>query len=163
MLVKMTDDLIATLGATDPKDCAVKISALIKDHETLTKSMSEQTTNFEARIKAIEDGLLTLQTSLPGNISGAVTSGMTAWATSDAGKRLIGAEASRITAEALAAVGTTPAKPTPAPTEEPKAKSFAELVQDNMAAGKSKMEAITAAMTAHPKAYAEYLKTGGQL
>lgn len=118
MLVKLTADQIAKLGAKDPADAAVKLAAFFIASAQLETVMAEQPTlaALETRIAALEklpDSLTEARVREIVTAESAVP--IKTFISSAEGKQLIGAEASRITMEALAGVSTIPAKPSPAP------------------------------------------------
>lgn len=166
MVVKLTDETVGALEA--PKNASeanAKISALITENQSLKTNMSEQTTNLAAlitRIEALEKGILT-EAKAAELVATAVKAGNADLMLSV--KAEAAAEASKMTAAALASVGTTPVKPAPAPAVPAAldSKTFPEIVQASMASGKSKTEAITASIESHPKEYKQYLQTGGNL
>ena len=167
MIVKLTSEQVKLIGATDAKDFSEKFLAFVQEANEL-KDMADSpvdTSALEKRIADLEASAKTFTTEA--RVTTLVTEGATKtlndWATSDAGKKIIGAEASRITLEAIAAIGTTPAKPSPANPATPPAnpKTFAELVNEKVAAGMKKSQAITSLVGT--KEYQEFLKTGGKL
>lgn len=131
MLVKLTADQIAKLGAKDPADASVKLTAFFSAAAQLETAMANQPdfASLESRIAALEKvpcgttearvkELITAESAVP----------IKTFIASVEGKQLIGAEASRVVMEAQASIGTTPAKPSPAAPG-------AESVTDMEAAG----------------------------
>lgn len=158
--------MLVIVGAANVAEFPDKFAAFAKLAQENASAMAEKQITLEslqASLTALEGKILTEARAK--EICGeSATSAVSTWAGSEPGKKIIGAEASRITAEALANVGTQPAKPAPAgsPAAEVK-KTFAEIVQANIAGGKTKSAAISAAVESHPAEYKEYLKTGGNL
>lgn len=129
MIVKLTSEQITKLGAKDPADASVKLAAFFIASAQLETVMAEQPTlaALETRIAALEKlpaavtearvkEIVTAESSVP----------IKTFISSVEGKQLIGAEASRITMEALSNVGTIPAKPSPA-AATPTAGTVADL------------------------------------
>lgn len=168
MLANISGDL--TLGATNPAEFSVNLANLIQENKEL-KSMAESAATkpdlsaFENRIAALEASvkLIPTEARISELVTASVTSSMTAWAGSVDGKKLIGAEASRITMEAMAATGTTPVKPSPAGAGEPpkqEAKTFPQIVQALTANGMIKTKAIETAVANNPKEYQAWCEAG---
>lgn len=117
IIVKLTAEDIALVGAKDGTEFAAKFPAFAATAKRMESVMAEQPTiaALEARIKTLETAapaitetrvkeLITAETAVP----------IKTFLTGAEGKTIIGAEASRIVMEAMAASGTTPAKPSPA-------------------------------------------------
>lgn len=107
--------MLAAIGVTGAHDVHEKFNAFITEANKNKLSMAEnQTTiaDLQASIKSLEGKLLT-EARVKEICGESATSVIAAWAGSEAGKKIIGGEASRITMEALASIGTTPAKPAP--------------------------------------------------
>lgn len=88
--------------------------------------------SLEKRIAALEKTPLTedrVKELISAESGTAANAAVKTFAASDEGKKVIGAEASRITSEALASVGTTPVKPAPASAQQP-------TIKELVAAGK---------------------------
>lgn len=132
--------------------------------------MSETAPNLlEGRLAAVEAAIKTIPTEaritelVTAGVTSGVAASMTTWAASDAGKKTIGAEASRITMEAMAAVGTTPVKPAPAGSgDAPKteAKTFPEIVHALTANGMTKSQAVQTAVANNRKEYTAWCESG---
>lgn len=119
MMVNLSDDVLAAMGAKTPAEFSSKLAELVTASQTKS-IMAEQTTNFETlekRIAALEGAKPLTEARVSELMTASLKPALSDWAASVEGKQLIGAEASRITAAALAAVGTNPAKPTPANAE----------------------------------------------
>lgn len=119
MMVSITGDL--TLGATTPEGFSANLDSILQENKQL-KAMAETAPDLSAiekRIAALEQRPQITESRITELVTAGVTSGvaasMTTWAASDAGKKVIGSEASRITMEAMAAIGTAPVKVSPAP------------------------------------------------
>jgi hypothetical protein len=171
MLVKLSQEMLAAIGGgANASEAQTNLSTFITNANQATKFMADSKVTLEtvqASVTALEAKIGTpLTEARVKEIVGAeTTTAIAAWSASVEGKKIIGAESSRIAMEALAGVGTQPAKPSPAGNPEPAAaaKTFAEIVQANMATGKKKSDAISAAVESNPTEYAAYLKTGGKL
>lgn len=132
--------------------------------------MAETAPNLlEGRLAAVEVAIKTIPTEaritelVTAGVTSGVAASMTTWAASEGGKKVIGAEASRITMEAMAAVGTAPVKPAPAGSgDAPKteAKTFPQIVQALTANGMIKTKAIETAVANNPKEYAAWCDAG---
>lgn len=74
-------------------------------------------------------------------------------------------EASRVAVEQIGAIGGAPATAAPINADKTKAgeKGFTDLVAAQIAAGKSKIEAVGIVVKSNPAAHAEWLKEGGKL
>jgi hypothetical protein len=117
MLANVTVENLQAIGASDVADFQNKFSALLTEHNRL-KSMAESSPDLSAltkRIEALEAKPNLTEARVSELVTAGVTPAITSWAASDDGKKLIGAQASKITMEAMAAVGTQPVKPSPAP------------------------------------------------
>jgi len=118
-IVKLEDSMLALVGASTPEEFPGKLTAFVNASKQIEKVMAEQPDfkSLESRIAALE-AKPQLTEARVGEILGAsVANAVTTFAASDAGKKAIGAEASRITMEALANVGTHPVKGSAAPAE----------------------------------------------
>jgi hypothetical protein len=165
MVVKISAETLKAIGAETASDFEAKLSAFITEANQNKLSMAENTTTIaelQASIKALE-GKIVGEDRIKTICAESATSAVSTWAGSEAGKKLIGGEASRVAIEALANVGTTPARPAPASAEQPAKKTFAEIVQAGITAGKTKTAAISAAVETNPEEYKAYLQTGGKL
>jgi hypothetical protein len=123
MLAKLLSEHLAAIGAKDVSEVSSKLTEFIAEHNRI-KTMADNAPVpvTEARvnelISAAVKPLLTEARAtelITSTIATAIPAAMSAWAGSEGGKKLIGAEASRITAEAMAATGTVPVKPAPTP------------------------------------------------
>jgi hypothetical protein len=169
MLAKISAEVLKEIGATNASEVDSKMAAFISEANQNKASMAENKTTLEtlqASVTKMEGQLANLLTEAKvKEICGAATTdAISTWAVSDAGKKIISGEASRVVMEAHAAIGTVPAKPSPvgAPAAA-ETKTFAEIVQANVASGKTKTEAISTAVKSNPAEYQAYLKTGGKL
>jgi len=117
MLVKLSSEMLAIIGgANNAAEGADKLSAYLKTAKENATAMAENKStqeSFEASLKAMEERLSAKIDKVDSGISGKAESAISAWSASAEGKKIIGAEASRICMESLAAVGTQPAKPAP--------------------------------------------------
>lgn len=123
-IVKLSDDQLALIGAS-ASDFPQKFSAFIAEFEKNKTTMADPNPDYAA----LEKRVLTLERDLLQGIT-RIQSLETRPAplAEDAIKAVAKIEASRVTAEALAAIGTTPVKPTPAAAdlnETPEAKAKA--------------------------------------
>lgn len=163
MLAKLLQEHLDAVGAKDESEFPAKMTAFVAAAKQLEKVMAESSdlSAVVKRLDAIEAFNKTALTEarvselVTAGVAGGVTAAMTTWAGSAEGKKLIGAEASRITAEAMAAVGTVPVKPAPAPATS---KTTKELI----AAGKfeeawAQDESLQAEFS-NAKVYAAYAK-----
>ena len=123
------------VGAENVADFEAKLTAFIAEANSAKTFMAENQVTLEsinAKLTALEGKILTEDRvkAIVGETTGpAATNAVKAWATSEEGKKIIGAESSRISMEALANVGTQPAKPAPVgasgnDTAEDKAKTL---------------------------------------
>ena len=118
MIVKLTADQIAKLGAKDPADASIKLTAFFSAAAQLETVMAEQPSlaALESRIAALEKVPCgTTEARVKELISAESNVPIKTFIASDEGKKLIGAEASRVLMEGQAAIGTAPLKPSPAP------------------------------------------------
>jgi hypothetical protein len=125
--------LAKAIGATSASDFNEKLQAFIDTAKKLEAAMADTVTleALEKRVAALETKL----TAGPGTSEARVTEMVAAAfpalfkanAESADGKKIIGAEASRITTEALASVGTQPVKPAPAPANPTPNAEFTRL------------------------------------
>jgi len=119
-IVKLEDQMLALVGAATPEEFPAKLTAFVSTATHISKEFmaeKKELQDFEARISALE-AKPQLTEARVGEILGAsVSKAVTDFASSDAGRKVIGAEASRITMEALASVGTQPVKGSAAPAE----------------------------------------------
>jgi len=115
MVAKVTTEMLAAVGAKSADEFTAKFSAFIAD----AKLMAEKSVTLEslqASITALEGKLISearVKELVAEGSGAAATSAISAWSASAEGKKIIGAESSRICMESLAAVGTQPAKPAP--------------------------------------------------
>ena len=134
MLAKISSENVKALGAADAAEFDAKLTKFIAD----SKLMAESKVTLETLATSITEleGKLISETRIKELVAegagSAATTAISTWATSEAGKKIIGGEASRITAEALANVGTQPAKPAPVGADA----SNATAVQNLEAQGK---------------------------
>jgi hypothetical protein len=115
MVANISEDL--TLGAKNPAEFSTALASLISENNRL-KSMAESSPDLSAltkRIEALEAKPNLTEARVGELVTAGVTPAITSWAGSEVGKKAIGSEASRITMEAMAAIGTQPVKPSPAP------------------------------------------------
>jgi hypothetical protein len=133
-LVKISEETLALIGATGVSDFPEKLSAFITKAKTDATFMAESKVTLETlqqSLTALEGKILT-EAKVKEIVGAETTSAITAWSGSEAGKKIIGAESSRIAMEALASVGTIPAKPAPAPAagnETPEQKAAALIAE----------------------------------
>lgn len=130
-MVKLTAETLALVGATGAADFSEKLSAFCAKAKENETAMAEQTNAIE-QLQTLAAALRTDLNALKASAINAeqcdaridarcerhipvTTAAIESWSASQNGKKIIGAEASRITVEALAAVGVNPAKPSPAP------------------------------------------------
>jgi len=140
-IVKLTKEDMTLVGASSPSEFPDKLRAFAAASKKLETAMAETPDwkSFESRIVALETAIKTIPTEarigeiVGTSVANSVPTSMTAWASSEAGKKLIGAEASRITMEAFAATGTQPAKPAPASAD---AQAGADAAKNFIAQGK---------------------------
>jgi hypothetical protein len=115
MLVKFTTEMLAAIGAAGAHDFSEKFSAFVTEANTAKTFMADSKATLEslqASITALEGKIVT-EARIKEICGASATESISAWAGSEAGKKIIGGEASRIAMEALANVGTQPAKPAP--------------------------------------------------
>jgi hypothetical protein len=134
MLVKLSSEMLAAIGGgANAAEAQTNLTAFIakaKENETFMAESKTTLETLQASVTALEGKLSGLLTAAQAKelIGAEVTPAIAGWASSAEGKKIIGGEASRITMEALAAVGTQPAQPSPAPaaggTSEDQAKAF---------------------------------------
>lgn len=153
------------IGCEKAEDFEAKFAAFIQESATAKTFMAENKTTIESleqRIKALEDGKFVSESRVTEIVSGETTKAVSAWADSEAGKKKIGAEASRITMEAIANVGTMPAKPAPAAAgaETPEAKARA-LEAEGKFEEAYKLDKNLQAEFPSAKSYAAYAKAAG--
>lgn len=117
MLLNITNEMMAAVGASSKDEFSAKLSEFVAESNRVKNIMSEQTTDLAAalkRIEALEKNIVT-EARISELVDAGAASAVSKWAASDEGKKAIGAEASKMTVSALAAIGTTPAKPSPTP------------------------------------------------
>lgn len=117
MLVKLTAEQIAKLGAKDPADASAKLTAFFAANAQLETAMDNQPdfASIESRIKSLESAAPAITEARVKELIGAEANvPIKAFLSGDEGKKLIGAESSRVTMELMGATGTTPVKPAPA-------------------------------------------------
>jgi hypothetical protein len=115
MLVKFTTEMLAAIGAAGANDFSEKFSAFVTEANTAKTFMADSKATLEslqASIAALEGKIVT-EARIKEICGASATESISVWAGSEAGKKIIGGEASRIAMEALANVGTQPAKPAP--------------------------------------------------
>jgi len=168
MLAKISAEVMKAIGAESASEVDSQMSAFIAEANKNKASMAENQVTLQtlqASVTALEGKLGNLLTEARvKEICGtATTEAIKAWATSDEGKKIIGAEASKIALDANAAIGTQPAKPAPAPaaggTSEDQAKTL-------IAAGKYEeayalLPAAEKADFVSAKNYAAYMRNRG--
>jgi hypothetical protein len=161
MIVKLTSETLAELGgAKDATECQSKISDLIQKNKTLSTAMSDQTASMDALLKRIDalEAKLVTKDSLSAEVKTAVTEACSGIKTE--AKTEASAAASKMVTDALAAIGTTPAKPAPISSEP----SAEDRIKSLEAAGKfEEAFALLPASTraefmGNHKAYASYRK-----
>lgn len=175
-IVKLPDSAIAAVGAKTPDEFFSKLAELLLANAVNVPLIAKLKTDFDASIVNIgelKSALETANTTITAqageikNLSAVVGNPATM---TEARITAIAKEAGTVAGsakavEALAAVGSAPA--TSAPVNVPAAqagkKSFPELVAAECATGKSKPDAVMAAIKANPEAHAEWLKIGGKL
>jgi translation initiation factor 6 (eIF-6) len=169
MLAKISAEVMKAIGAETAAEVDSQMSAFIAEANKNKASMAENKTTLESlqsSITALEGKLLTedrVKALFTEQFNATGSKAISDFVGSEAGKKIIAGEASRVVMEAHAAIGTTPAKPAPVNPAAAETKTFAEIVQAGIASGKTKTEAIAAAVEAHPNEYQSYLKTGGKL
>jgi hypothetical protein len=166
-MVKITSEMLALVGAKTDAEFPEKFTAFVtkaKENETLMAEKQVTLESLQTSITALEGKILT-EARVKEICGESATSAISTWAGSEGGKKIIGAEASRVVMEASAATGTAPAKPAPTSTEPAavEKKTFADIVQAGMSSGKTKSAAISAAVESNPTEYKAYLATGGKL
>src|SRR6185312_8620606 len=119
MLAKISAEVMKAIGAESASEVDSQMSAFIAEANKNKASMAENQVTLQtlqASVTALEGKLGNILTEARvKEICGtATTDAITAWAASDAGKKIMGAEASRVVMESNAAIGTIPAKPSPA-------------------------------------------------
>lgn len=129
MLAKLTSEMLAMVGATTVAEFPEKFAAFTKLAQENASAMAQNQTTLEtlqASITALEGKLLT-EARVKEIVGAESATAIATWSGSDAGKKIIGAESSRITMEALASVGTTPAKPAPVSADATNATAIQNL------------------------------------
>lgn len=119
MIVKLTVEQLALIGATTAEDFASKLESYCANVGKIEASMpklSTENTDLKATLQKIEGALLT-EASVKTIIASDVPGLAKAYLASDEGKALIKAESSRVFLEAHAGTGTAPLKPSPAPAD----------------------------------------------
>ena len=180
-LIKLTDAQMAEMGITRADEFASKLSSLLaKPAVPAPKATDKKDDDGDddcpecdgsgkcgscdgsgakgkkAKASAIHAGATEAQ--VQEMISVAISEGFKTFASSEDGKKILGAQASRITMEALASVGTVPAKPAPASSVETPQAAFEALEKQG------KFEEAYAHLPANekrdfnPKTYAAFRK-----
>ena len=160
LAIKLSDDLMTRLGATNEADVMAKLDSLIGGEVALrtraekaelaavadAATIQKQGTDFaalSARVDALE------RITQPSADTVAATSR---------------AEASKVVMEALGKAGIRPLAAAPANPDGSEADetppTFAEIVALKVAAGTSKADAIKQAVSENPEAYAAWRKSG---
>lgn len=170
-IVKLTKEEMALVGASSASEFSAKLSAFCVAAKQLETAMADQPDfkTLENRIVAIETSVNGIPTDarigeiVGASVSTAVPNAMTAWASSDAGKKLIGAEASRITMAAFAAIGTQPVKPAPAGVESQAGEPVTNLIaQGKFEEAYPLLTAEAQAEFGDAKAYAAFQKANAK-
>lgn len=116
MLIKLTAEQVALIGATGPEDFQAKLEAYaanVKRIESAMEKTTSENTNLKGQLEAFEKRVAKLESVTPlTSADGAVL--IKSYLEGTEGKGLIKGEASRVFLEAHASTGTTPLKPTPA-------------------------------------------------
>lgn len=136
MVVKLTGDsetaIMQAIGCTGANDFASSLTAFITKAQSNETFMAESKVTLETlagSITALEGKLLT-EDRVKAICGESTTTAIATWAGSEAGKKIIGAESSRICMETLGNVGTTPVKPAPAGTAETEESKVAGLIAE---------------------------------
>src|SRR4051812_6979392 len=115
MLAKISSENLKAVGAKDAAEFDAALTKFIAESNLMAEN-KVTLESLQASIVALEGKIISEDRikTIVGEATGpAATKAIGDWAASDAGKKIIGGEASRITMEALANVGTQPAKPAP--------------------------------------------------
>jgi len=132
VIVKLTLEQLALVGATNETDFAEKLTAYcanVKKLETSMSTLTDDNSALVARLKAVEDRPVMTAEQVKQIATEASSGAVTLYLASDAGKGLIKAEASNVFLQAHAGTGTQPLKPSPAPADP------ANKAQELLAAG----------------------------
>jgi len=119
------------VGAESPEQFASKLEAFHVEHQNLLTTMADKPdfSALEKRIADLESRPLITEARISEMLKASVSASIETFAASDAGKKIIGAEASRVASTALASVGTQPVKPAPVAAEETPEQRLAALTQ----------------------------------
>lgn len=165
MLAKITSEMLAAVGAANVAEFPDKFAAFAKTAQENQTFMAESKVTLESlqqSITALEGKILT-DARVKEIVGAETTSAISTWAGSEGGKKIIGAEASRITAEALANVGTQPAKPAPigaAGNDTPEQKAAA-LISEGKFEEAYKLDKSLQAEFINGKSYAAFMRASG--
>lgn len=155
--VKLSDEILAKLGAT-PLEVEAKLAALLAENADASAKLTASqnaanaqtvtaSTKFEERLSGVEESILKLTPLLNFDADKVVASAK--------------AEASRLVAAALAKTGGAPiAAAAPPVAANPPAKDFKALVNEKIAAGKSKSAAFNEAFNEAPALYVAWKESG---
>lgn len=117
MIVKLSAEELALVGAKDATDFNAKFAAFVSAAKQMESVMADQPT-IASLVSRIDDLEKLPQGATEARVKELITAEsvvpIRTFLSTDEGKRIIGAESSRITMEALAAVSTSPNKPSPA-------------------------------------------------
>lgn len=164
-IVKLSEAQMALVGAKTADEFPERLTAFHAANKQIETVLAKapDLTALESKISALEKSILP-EARISEIASASAAAAVSAFVSGEEGRKVIGAEASRITMEALANVGTQPVKSAPVTADAaPVNKTFGEIVNGLMQAGKSKTEAITAAVASAPAEYQAWVKTGGKL
>jgi len=169
MLAKISAEVMKAIGAETASEVDSQMSAFIAEANKNKTSMAENQVTLESiqkSVTALEGKLLTedrVRALITEQFNAASTKAVSDFLASDAGKKIIGAEASRVVMEAHAAIGTTPAKPSPAPSAGGSAEEQSKAL---IAVGKYEeafplLSAAERSEFLGPKSYAAYMRNRG--
>lgn len=166
MLAKISAENVKAIGGENAAEFNANLSTFIAEANQAKTFMSENQTTISALEKRIEalEGKIVTEARVTELVNTGATSAVSTWAASDAGKKIIGGESSRIAMEALANVGTQPAKPSPAPTagnDTPEAKAAA-LNAEGKFEEAWKLDKRLQAEFSGPKSYAAFMRASNR-
>jgi hypothetical protein len=117
-VLKITPEMLAAVGAKDESEFSAKLLAISAENTTLKEKVKEdkddeKKEDDEAKKKAqaaAAPAAVTAESLAP-----MIAAEIGKWIGSEEGKKVLGASASKTVLEAMAATGTQPVKPAPAP------------------------------------------------
>lgn len=165
-MLKLTASQLASLECKTHEEASDKIVALFGNFKTQAETITglqgkltdatKANADLKATVEASDKKIVALETALGD------PKAMTEARIGEIAK----AKGSEAAMTALSGTGTgTPVPPAPVggTTNTPAAKSFPDLVASQVATGKTKADAVTAAIEANHTEYQAWLKTGGKL